>query len=143
MKDTGKILDERSKKEECAVIANTMFKLLKSEKITLKEYLERCAYWALKNIDDLYFRSLPSKPLAVFEYEQLSNYKRQKLTQEFFVDNPGIMRYYEERDRIILKNNYNLWRLKIHKKYIPESDLESHEKLDQKILDFKMKMEGI
>ena len=143
MKDTGKILDERSKKEECAVIANTMFKLLKSEKITLKEYLEKCAYWALKNIDDLYFRSLPSKPLAVFEYEQLSNYKRRKLTQEFFVDNPGIMRYYEERDRVIRKNNYNLWSLKTHKKYIPESDLESHEKLDKKIMDFKMKMEGV
>ena len=139
---TEEILNEMPKKGEYAVIANTMFKLLKDKKITLKEYLERCAYWGVKNLDDIYFKSLPSKSLEIFEYEQLSNYKRRKLTREFFVDNPGIMRYYEERDRIIRINKTNLWRIKTYKKYIPESDLESHEKLDKRIIDFKMKMEG-
>ena len=136
------ILEEIPQKGECAIIANTMFKLLKDKKITLKEYLERCAYWAVKNLDDIYFKSLPSKPLKVFEYEQLSNYKRRKLTQEFFVDNPGVMRYYEEREKIIRINKTNLWGLKTYKKYIPESDLESHEKLDKKIMDFKIKMKS-
>ena len=136
------ILEEMPQKDECAVIANTMFKLLKNKKITLKEYLERCAYWGVKNLDDIYFRSLPSKPLGVFEYEQLSNYKRRKLTQEFFVDNPGVMRYYEEREKIIRINKTNLGRLKTYKLYIPESDIESHKKLDKAILDFKMKIKG-
>ena len=139
---TENILNEMPKKGECAVIANTMFKLLKDKKITLKEYLERCAYWGVKNLDDIYFKSLPSKPLAVIEYEQLSKYKRQNLTWEFFIDNPGIMKYYEERDKIIRINKTNLWIIKTYKKYIPESDLESHEKLDKKIMDFKAKIAG-
>lgn len=137
MKDT-----EKASKEEYTVVANTMLKLLNTGNITLEEYLERCSYWAIENLDDLYFRSLPSKPVEVFEYEQLSNYKRQKLTQEFFIDNPGIFRYYRDQEKIILENFTNLSRLKIYKKHIPESDIENHEKLDKKIMDFKMKMEG-
>lgn len=123
-------------------IARTMLKLLRKGEITLNEYLERCAYWGMKNLEDIYFRSLPSKPLKVINYEQLAYSKRQKLTYEFFVDHPGIMRYYEERDKIILENSNSLWRLKTYKKYIPESDLESHEKLDKRIIDFKIKMAG-
>ena len=137
MKDAEGVL-----KEECAVVANTMLKLLNTGKITLKEYLERCAYWAIENLDDIYFKSLPSKPIKVFEYEQLSNYKRQKLTQEFFVDNPGIFRYYEEREKIILENFTSLLRLRTYKKHIPENDIESHEKLDKKIMDFRIKVGG-
>ena len=123
-------------------IARTMFELLTKKKITLNEYLERCAYWGIKTLEDIYFRPLPSKPLKVINYEQLSYSKRQKLTYGFFVDHPGIMRYYEERDKIILENSNSLWRLRTYKKYIPESDLESHEKLDKKIIDFKMKING-
>ena len=123
-----------------AKIANMMIKQLKSGEITLEEYLMKCAYWGVKTLDDIYFKSLPTKPLEVFEYEQLSNWKRQKLTQQFYVDNPGIMKYYEERDKIIRINKTNLLNMGIYKKYIPESDTKSHEKLDKKILDFKMKM---
>ena len=101
---TEEILNEMPKKGECATIANTIFKLLKNKKITLKEYLERCAYWGVKSLDDIYFKSLPSKPLEIFEYEQLSPYKRHKLTQAFFVDNPGILKYYKVRDRVIRIN---------------------------------------
>ena len=139
---TEEISNEMPQKGEYAAIANTMFQLLKNKKITLKEYLERCASWGIKNLDNIYFRSLPSKSLEIIEYEQLSKYKRRKLTREFFVDNPGVMRYYEEREKIIRINKTNLGSLKTYKKYIPESDLESHEKLDKKIMDFKMKMEG-
>ena len=128
-------------KSQNARIANMMIKQLRSGEITLEEYLMKCAYWGVKTLDDVYFKSLPTKPLAVFEYEQLSKYKRQKLTEEFYVDNPGIMRYYDERDKIIRINKTNLWRLKTYKKHIPESDVASHEKLDGKINDFKMKME--
>ena len=123
-----------------AKIANMMIKQLRRGEITLKEYLMKCAYWGVKTLDDIYFRSLPSRPLEVVEYEQLSNYKRQKLTQEFYIDNPGVMRYYEERDTIIRINETNLLNLKIYKKYIPESDTASHSKLDEKILDFRKKM---
>ena len=137
MKDIEKALPQA----RYSHIANMMIKQLRSGEITLEEYLMKCAYWGVKTLDDLYFKSLPTKPLAVFEYEQLSKYKRQKLTQEFYVDNPGIMRYYEERDKVIRINKTNLWRLRTYKKYIPESDIASHEKLDKKIIDFKMKME--
>ena len=121
--------------------ANMMIKQLKTGEITLEEYLMKCAYWGVKTLNDMYFRSLPSRPLEVIEFEQISKYKRQKLTEEFYVDNPEIMRYYDERDKVIRINKTNLWNLKTYKKYIPESDTASHEKLDKKINDFKMKME--
>jgi len=125
-----------------AKMAKMIIKQLKSGEITLEEYLMKCAYWGVKTLDNIYYKSLPTKPLEVFEYEQLSNWKRQKLTQQFYVDNPGVMKYYEERDIIIRINKTNLLNMGIYKKYIPKSDIESHEKLDKKILDFKMKMRG-
>jgi len=123
-----------------AKMAKMIIKQLKSGEITLEEYLMKCAYWGVKTLDNIYYKSLPTKPLEVFEYEQLSNWKRQKLTQQFYVDNPGIMKYYEERDKIIRINKTNLLNMGIYKKYIPESDTKSREKLDKKITDFKMKM---
>ena len=42
---------------------------------------------------------------------------------------------------ILRSNRDDLLRLKQYKKYIPESDTKTHEKLDKRILDFKMKME--
>jgi len=122
--------------------ANMLLRQLKTKEITLEEFLMQCAYWGVKTLDDIYFRSLPSKPLSVFEYEQLSSYKRQKLTQEFFYDSPEIMEYYDEREQIIRINRTNLWKLRTYKKYIPESDAASHEKLNKKIMDFIIKMEG-
>jgi len=50
------------------------------------------------------------------------------------------MKYYEERDKIIRMNKTDLLNMGIYKKNIPESDTKSHEKLDKKINDFKMKM---
>ena len=101
----------------------------------------QCAYWGIKTLDDIYFRSLPSRPMVVVEYEQLSWSKRNRLTHEYYEDNPGVMRYYEERDNIKRENKDNLWRLRQYKEHIPESDVKAHEILDKRILDFKMKME--
>ena len=124
-------------------IANMLLKQLKTKEITLKEFLTQCAYWGVKTLDDLYFRSLPTKPLEVVKYEKLSYSKRNKLPREYYEDYPEVLKYYEDRDRITRWNNTNLLKLKIYKKYIPESDIKSHEKLDKRILDFKMKMEGV
>lgn len=124
-------------------IANMMLKQLRTREITLKEYLIQCAYWGLKTMDDIYFKSLPTKPLEVVEYEQLSYSKRNRLTQVYYDDNPGVLRYYEEKDKIIRMNKDNLYNLKEYKKYIPKSDVKAHDKLDKRILDFKMKMEGM
>ena len=125
-----------------ASTANMLLKQLRTKEITLEEFSMQCAYWGVKTLDDIYFRHLPSRSLEVVEYEQLSKWKRQKLTQEFYVDNPGIMKYYEERDTIMRINKTNLLDMETYKKYIPESDTKAHEKLDKKINDFKMKMGG-
>ena len=135
-------IDERSLQIKNAHLGNMMLKQLTRGEITLKEYLMKCAYWGMKTLDDMYFKSLPSKPLCVFEYEQLPYSKRKKLTQEYFTDHPGISRYYEEKNRVIGENKDSLLRLKCLKKDIPESDLKSHEKLDKAIMDFKIKMGG-
>ena len=121
--------------------ANMLLRQLRTKEITLKEYLIQCAYWGVKTMDDLYFRSLPSRPMEVIEYEQLPYYKRNKLTQAYYEDNPGVMKYYEDKEMIVRNNKDSLHWLKIYKGYIPESDVKTHEKLDKKILDFKIKME--
>lgn len=102
----------------------------------------QCAYWGVRTLDDLYFKSLPSRPLEVVDYEGLSYSKKNRLPKEYYEDHPEVMRYYEDKDRIMRENKDNLWRLKTYKKYIPGSDTKAHEKLDKRILDFKIKMEG-
>jgi len=119
-----------------------MIKQLKTGEITLEEYLMKCAYWGMKTLDDIYFMSFPSKSLEVIEFEQLSYYKRHRLTQEFFSDHPGIMRYYDQKKWVEIINETSVLKLKAIKKYMPGSDTVSHSKLDKKILDFKMKMRG-
>lgn len=135
-------IDKTLPQDQHAHLARMMLKQLNKGEISLEEYLIQCAYWGVKTLGDIYFKHLPTRPLEIIEYEQISYHKRQKLSYGFFVDHPGIMRYYAERDRIILENSNNLWRLKTYKKYIPTSDIKSHEKLDKAIMDFKIKMGG-
>lgn len=122
--------------------ANMLLKQFRTKEITKEEFLQSCAYWGMKTLDDVYFKSLPTKPLEVVEYEQLSYYKRNRLTKEYYEDNPNVLKYYEDKDRILRSNKDNLWRLETYKKYIPESDVKNHEKLDERITDFKERMEG-
>ena len=121
--------------------ANMLLRQLRTKEITLSEFLMQCAYWGIKTLGDIYFRFLPSRPIEVVEYEQLSYSKRDRLTWEYYKDNPGVLRYYEERDKVLRSNKDNLWRLRQYKEHIPESDVKAHEILDKRILDFKMKME--
>jgi len=119
-----------------------LLKQLELKEISLEEYLLKCAYWGMKTLDDIYFMSLPTKPLEVIEFEQLSYYKRQRLTQEFFADHSGITRYYDQKKWIEIMNETSVYKLKSIKKYLPESDIENHKNLDERITDFKIKMGG-
>jgi hypothetical protein len=119
--------------------ANMLLKQLKTREITLSEFSMQCAYWGLKTLDDVYFRSLPGRPISVVEYEQLSYSKRSRLTQEYYEDNPEVLQYYEERDRIMRINKTNLIHIEEYKKDIPESDVRAHDRLDEKINDFRLK----
>ena len=124
-----------------AHIANMLLKQLKTKEITLKEFLTQCAYWGVKTLDDIYFKSLPSKPREVVEYEQLPWAERKRLTWEYYSDHPEVMGYYDEEERVMRMNKTNLMRMKEYKEHIPESDVKAHEKLDKRILNFKMKTE--
>ena len=121
---------------------NMLIKQLKLREITLEEYLMKCAYWGMKTLDDIYFMSLPSRSLEVIEYEQLSWSKKNWLTQDFYTDHPAITKYYDQKKWIEIMNETSLYKLEAFKKYLPESDIESHKKLDKRILDFRMKMRG-
>lgn len=122
--------------------ANMMMRQLKSGEINLEEYLMKCAYWGTKTLDDIYFRSFPSKSLEVIEYEQLSYFQRQRLNQEYFADHPGVMRYYDQKEWVKTQNDTSLFRLESIKRYLPKSEVKIHIKLDERIKDFKMRMEG-
>jgi hypothetical protein len=134
--------DKRSMQIKNVHLGNMMLKQLTKGEITPEEYIMKCAYWGMETLDDMYYKSLPSKPLCVFEYEQLPYSKKKKLTQEYFTDRPGISKYYEEKNRVIRENKESLLRLKHLKRDMPESDLENHKKIDIAITDFKMKMGG-
>ena len=120
--------------------ANMMIKQLKSGEINLEEYLMKCAYWGMKTLDDIYFRSFPSKPLEVIEFEQLSYFQRQRLNQEYFADHPGVMRYYDQKEFVKTQNDTSLLKLESIKRYLPKSEVEIHRKLDEKITDFKRRL---
>lgn len=124
-----------------AHIANMLLKQLRIKEITMDEFLMQCAYWGVKTIGDMYYRSLPSRPMEVVSYEGLSYSKRNRLTKEYYEDHPGVSHYYEDKERITRINRESLWKLRTYKKFIPESDTVTHEKLDKVILDFKIKME--
>lgn len=141
-----KIMEEMEKalpRSQHARIANMMSRQLREGEITLKEYFIKCAYWGMKTLDDVYFMSLPTKPPKVIEFEQIPYSNRQKLGWEFFSDYPGIMEYYEKREWVETRNKTRLINLKEIKKYLPESEIDGHKKLDEKITDFKMKTEGV
>ena len=121
---------------------NQILKQLRYKEITLDEYLMKCAYWGMKSLDDIYFMSLPSRSSSVRDYESLPRYKRDKLTDDFYNDNPEITQYFDRVNWINLQNKTSLFKLESIKKHIPESDVASHRKLDMKINDFMMKMDG-
>ena len=122
--------------------ANMLLRQLRTKELTLNEFLIQCAYWGVKTLGDIYFRSLPTRTVEVVEYEKLSYSKKSRLTQEYYEDNPGVMRYYEDKERITRGNKDSLWKLRTYKRLIPESDTVNHEKLDKVINDFRYKMEG-
>jgi len=125
-----------------SITLNQILKQLRYKEITLDEYLMKCAYWGMKSLDDIYFMSLPSRSSSVRDYESLPRYKRDKLTDDFYNDNPEITQYYNRVNWVNLQNSTSLFKLESIKKYMPESDTVNHRKLDMKINDFKMKMEG-
>ncbi len=123
-------------------IANMLIRQLRTKEITLDEFLMQCAYWGVKTLDDIYFKSIPTRPLEVVDYEGLSYSKKNRLPKEYYEDHPEVMGYYQDKDRIMRENKDNLWRLEAYKEHIPESDLKAHEKLDKRINDFRLKLEG-
>jgi len=134
-------IEESLPRTQSAHTLKMILKQLRTGEITLEEYLMKCAYWGMKTLDDIYFMSSPSKSLEVIEFEQLPYYKKHRLTQEFFEDHPRIMRYYDQKRWIETMNKTSLLKMEAIKKYLPESDIENHKKLDERILDFKIKME--
>ena len=119
-----------------------MLRQLRTGEINLEEYLMKCAYWGMKTIDDIYFRSLPSRSLEVIEYEQLSWSKKNRLTQDFYTDHPAITRYYDQKRWVEIQNKTSLSKLEAIKKYLPESDIKNHSIVDTRILDFRKMMKG-
>jgi len=135
-------IEESLPQTQSAHTLKMMIKQLRTGEIDLEEYLIKCAYWGMKTLDDIYFRSLPSRSLEIIEYEQLSWSKKNRLTHDFYTDHPAITRYYDQKRWIGIMNETSLYKLEAIKKYLPESEIENHKKLDERITDFKIKMGG-
>ncbi len=137
------IIEKSLPQTQSARTLGMMLKQLRIKEIDLEEYLIKCAYWGIKTINDVYFRSLPSRPLEVVEYEQLSYSQRKRLGNSYFVDNPEVVRYYDQKRWVETQNKTSLLGLESIKEYLPKSDIKNHSIVDTRIADFRLKMEEV
>jgi len=121
--------------------AKDLLAQLRSKQITLGDFLNECAYWALKDgWDELIPRPYPTPPhtQAFLEYQALPPVRRQKVAPEFFTKNFEINAYYEQKLRIDNVNRAALFWLKELKEYIPQEDYLSYQKIEARILEFSI-----
>lgn len=112
---------------------------LKTKEITLKEFLQECAYWALKDgFDDLRPMSFPTPPNspAFNEYDALLPERRAKIDLDFFKKNYEINAYYAQVLFVRNHNKANMDWLNHVKFYLSEEDLIMRQRVDNRLLEF-------
>jgi len=119
--------------------ALSLLKRLQTKQLTFQEFMTECAYWTLKDgFNSLMPYRLPQKPQSVIDLELMPREKRARLDDKYYRERPEIMKYVDVVFVLRNKNKANFdWLLQI-KKYIPTNDIESHKKLDARILMFQI-----
>lgn len=122
--------------------ALSLLNRFKKRELTFQEFMAECAYWALKDgFSSLKPFHYPAKPQKVIELQLIPKEKRSRLTSQYYHDNPEIMQYIDVVFVLRHKNKANFEWLQKIKQYIPEGDLESHNKIDARILEFQAAMD--
>ena len=122
-----------------ATAKNLLHRLRDTKELTLPQFLQECAYWALKDgFDELRPRQFPQMPDKAIELENMPLPARLKLDYyKLYAEFPQIKEYYEQRIFIINYNKGVFEWLKEIKLYIPQDDELSHRKINERIFEFK------
>lgn len=111
---------------------------LHEKKLTLKEFLMECAYWALsEGFDELKPKMSPSKPLRVGELEHKYENEKDVDWAKILADNPEVRGYYDlakETEAWNLGTLAWLWQMS---HFIPKEDYPSQDKIQARIRLFK------
>ena len=119
----------------------TLLEKLDTKKLTLEDFMQEIAYWIVKELDDITPRQYPHKPEEVWQYEELS---QQKFFDKgkHYRESSVIQEYYNTCSWVKHQNQSNLWWLREAKKRIPEEDILTHKRLEEKILEFEALEDG-
>lgn len=110
---------------------------LEGGKITHDDFMRECAYWAVREgFDDLKPLPLPTKPQEVFDFEQLPEYTREKLNNKYYDDHPVINSFYQQIRFVKDRNKTNFEWLREILEYIPQEDIPTRQKIENRIQDF-------
>lgn len=85
---------------------NELLKQLRDEKITLPEFLQKCAEWVAEDVESYIFKPTPIKPKEVVDFEKIPETARQNIDSQYYCDHPQILAYYHLRDFVGWENKH-------------------------------------
>jgi NDP-sugar pyrophosphorylase family protein len=112
--------------------------------LTLEEFLREVAYWVVRDgFDELKPKYYPHKPQRVIEFEneplqERINTDYTKLCAKF----PQVKVYYDTKCWVDRWNNKTLQWLEELLSYIPEDDILTRKKIENRILEFRAVIES-
>lgn len=109
--------------------------------LSIADFLKECAYWVVNdNFDELMPKPLPSEPNshAYREYKTWTTERKAKTEPKFYLDNPEIPAYFDQKLLIKNLNLGNVWWLNEILKNIPEEDILTVRKIKDRLMKFKM-----
>ena len=121
--------------------AKTLLARLSCGDLTEPQFLQECAYWAVKDgFDELRVKSYPTMPntQAFREYENLPPQSRLKVDGRFFLQNPEIINYYTQRNFVRHMNKATYDWLKEIRRNLPDTDIITKEKIDARLREFTL-----
>ncbi len=113
---------------------------LQNKKITMQEFDYQCALWALESLDDYRVHPLPTRPFELDEYYRKKSQNPSYKISEGFWQQFHIREYLDNINTIRNLNSANLFWLKRFLSYIPDSDLLSKTKFQEKINGFEIEV---
>ena len=95
---------------------NELLRKLDSGEYTLKEFLVKCAEWAVELLPSCQFKPMPAKAYQVLRFEAIPGEQRMVLTREYYVYNSQVLPYYRLKFKLAYENKalYE-WLLECHK----------------------------
>jgi hypothetical protein len=128
---------EISKTQVASEHSKMLLDQLRNKQITKKEFLTKCAYWALEEgFDELTPRMLPTKPSRVMDLEAKRDVKTDVDWSKTYSDYPEVRGYYERTKEVEAWNKSTKEWLEEMLSYIPKEDVPAQTKIKDRLTLF-------